>query len=380
MAAPYFAPLGEQVEPGTADLRLIEYINDEKFARVLLITGQRSFNWFDEKKLVERISGTAEIFRWSHARPNPEFSNLIHGLQVVSMFNPEVVLGIGGGSVLDTAKLLAALHGKKSSELDNVTSATVELSARNTRLVLVPTTAGSGAEATHFSVLYRDGRKYSIVGGGLLPDCVFLDPHLVVSGEPEQLAASGLDALCQCIESIWAKSATAESQQRAVEGLRAISHSLESFVQGDTSKAKDIQWGSHLSGHAINVTKTTAPHALSYFLTSNFGVPHGIAVASTIGYFIDNHTQVSRLSSSSHDDLSESIRIIRDSLHLNRYSQATEYFQSLFFRLGLGEPRSYWPETSALKAEWIGSADADRLRNHPLPLVAEDLRKILMLT
>jgi alcohol dehydrogenase class IV len=277
------------------------------------------------------------------------------------------------------AKLLAALYKKPNLNLDTLMTGAPDLDSRNVALILVPTTAGSGAEATHFSVLYRDGVKHSVAEKALLPDHTVLDPHLVTGGSSHLLAASGLDSICQFIVSLWAKGSTIESRKMAPEGLRVVSANLVQFANGDNDSAKAMQWGSHLSGHAINTSKTTAPHALSYFLTTRLGVPHGIAVASTLGYFIDHHTRTAASSHSSHVVFSEATKAIRVGLGLRENDRAIEYFRTLFAEIGLNEPEDYWPQDPALRDEWMNSANPERLGNHPEPLESKDLYEILRL-
>ncbi len=379
MLPPPQAPLGFQVPSGTADQHLLDYIAKNRFGRVFLVSGHRSFSWFEEKGFIDKLSDIADVARWSEARPNPDFADLTQGLEAVSAHAPDVIIGVGGGSVLDAAKLLAALYKKPHSTLDTLLTNAPDLDSRNIALVLVPTTAGSGAEATHFSVLYRDGVKYSVAGQALLPDHTVLDPHLVTGGSPQQLAASGLDALCQCVESLWARGSTTESRKLAEEGLGVVAKSLVHFVNGNNECAGDMQWGSHLSGHAINTSKTTASHALSYFLTTRQGVPHGIAVASTLGYFIDHHTRTAASSHSSHGVFAEAIKAIRVGLGLRDNDSALEYFRRLFAEIGLNEPEDYWPQDPAVQDEWMNSANPERLGNHPEPLESKDLYEILRL-
>jgi len=377
MRSQYSAPYGLSISPGTADVHLITYVAENSFKRVFIVAGTRSFKWFLGRELVRRLSDVAEVLLWSGVRPNPEVGNLRKGLEEISKFHPDLIIGIGGGSALDLAKMLAALYAKPPLDLELLTCGEVELGARKLHLVLVPTTAGSGAEATHFSVLYQNHRKYSIAGGGLLPDQIFLDPALVTTGSKNQLAASGLDALCQCVESIWAIGATTESQDIAAEGLRLVSKSLVDFVNGDFHLAEKMQWGSHLGGHAINTSRTTAPHALSYFLTTELAVPHGIAVASTIGYFIDHHKSATRSSNTVRPEIAQTMERIIESLQITQETRAVKYFNDLFTQLGLNAPRSYWPQSSNLIGDWIRSANQERLANHPFVLNQNEIRHVL---
>lgn len=370
-------PIGQVIEPGSAVTHLRNYVQRGNSKRVFIFSGQRSFYWFEKNRFVEDLRGIASVTQFADVRPNPDLESLRVSLKAVEKFNPDVIIGIGGGSVLDLAKLSRALRDNPSAEPDTLTSNTAELNGRATQLVLVPTTAGSGAEATHFAVLYEQGIKHSIGGDSLLADHIVLDSALVSGAKPQQLAASGLDALCQCIESLWAVSATTDSRQIAYEGLVAVSSSLVGVVKGDHHLAERLLWGSHLSGRAINISKTTAPHALSYYLTARFGVPHGIAVASTIGNFINHFIFTIEGKSSTSQDERDTVSSIRKIFKISNEFTAIDYFNDLFLQLGLKSPRSFWPEDPILVEGWLQSANRDRLQNHPLVLDSANLPGIL---
>ena len=151
-------------------------------------------------------------------------------------------------------------------------------------LVAIPTTAGSGAEATHFAVVYADGVKKSAAHVSMRPTVAVVDPQLTAQLPATITAHSGLDALCQSIESIWSVKANEESLGYATEALGLVWSHLEQAVNQPTPEYRAaMARGSHLAGQAINITKTTLPHALSYSITTRHGVPHGAAVALTLG-------------------------------------------------------------------------------------------------
>lgn len=202
----------------------------------------------------------------------------VEELEIVSAlaeFNEQIgsaLLAIGGGSVIDLAK--AIIYKQVQSSLP------VPF------FIVAPTTAGSGSEATHFAVVYQGKRKISLAHPKLLPQAVLLDPSLTHSLPPHQTAVSGMDILAQAIESYWNKNATDESKGYA---RQAISLWRESFLKAVRTpsveaRAKMLQ-AAHQAGKAINITRTTGPHALSYFLTANYNVPHGQAVALFLPLF-----------------------------------------------------------------------------------------------
>ena len=152
-------------------------------------------------------------------------------------------------------------------------------------LVAIPTTAGSGSEATHFAVIYDDdNQKHSVANQGLLPTLTILNYSLSYKLRPYLKAVCGLDAFAQAIESYWSVQATEESRKYSLQALDLIYNNLRKSVHdSDLEAHKKMVEGSNLAGKAINIAKTTACHALSYYFTSKFGLAHGHAVSLTLG-------------------------------------------------------------------------------------------------
>ena len=148
-------------------------------------------------------------------------------------------------------------------------------------MIAIPTTAGSGSEATHFSVVYIDKLKYSLAHDFLLPDYCILDAKLTMSTPKHVSANSAADALTQSIESIWSINSTKSIDY--AKAIKLLIDNVENAVNFQNFESKqNILYGSHMAGKAINITKTTACHAISYPMTSYFGVSHGNAVALTL--------------------------------------------------------------------------------------------------
>jgi alcohol dehydrogenase class IV len=181
---------------------------------------------------------------------------------------------------MDAAKLIA-LRASNSKPLDQLLRE--GFSPNRIPLAAVPTTAGSGSEATHFAVLFVDQKKYSVAHSTLRPRWAILDPSLTHSAPRRVAAAAGLDALCQSIESLWSLKADSSSVALASEALRLVAGNLFAAVMSREPEAQaKLALGSHLAGRAINRSFTTVCHALSYPLTSQHGVPHGLAAAATL--------------------------------------------------------------------------------------------------
>lgn len=184
----------------------------------------------------------------------------------------QAIVAIGGGSVMDLAK--AVMHR------------CIELGLSTPFFVAIPTTAGSGSEVTHFAVVYKDKKKHSLVHPDLLPQLVILDPVLTYSLSSYQTAVSGMDAFSQAVESFWNVNATGESKQYATESILLWKGSfLDAVKDPNPVNREKMLMASYLAGKAINITRTTGPHALSYYLTINHNVPHGQAVSLFLPIF-----------------------------------------------------------------------------------------------
>jgi len=191
------------------------------------------------------------------------------------------VLGIGGGSVIDVAKLIAALfHGSQATaEVFGIN----QLRSRELTLVCLPTTAGTGAEVSPNAILLdeADELKKGVVSPYLVPDAAFVDPLLTLSVPPAVTAATGLDALTHCIEAYANKFAHPIIDTYALEGIRLISANLARAVRngGDIEARAALSLGSLYGGLCLGPVNTAAVHALAYPLGGRFHIAHGVSNA-----------------------------------------------------------------------------------------------------
>lgn len=259
--------------------------------RILLVTGQASFAASGAAAVLPALRQVATVETWSDFSPNPRVEDLTAGSALLGSFQPDGIVAIGGGSVLDMAKLLSVLGDVAADDRTQMEAAirANAVAARSRPLVLVPTTSGSGSEATHFAVVYIGEEKFSVAGSAVLPDRVVLDPTLTLSASSYQKATSVIDAVAQAVESRWARGATADSRAFADDALRDLVAAAPAFVAGDVDAAVPAARGSYLAGRAIDLSKTTGAHALAYGLTKRHGVSHGHAVATTLGAWARLH-------------------------------------------------------------------------------------------
>jgi len=251
--------------------------------RVFLIADATAYAASGAFDILEPIISGKRVFTFVDFEVNPKLAGVLACAEKIREAKPDLLMVVGGGSAMDVAKLanwFASAEGVVDAFLAGESS---EVGCR-LPLVAIPTTAGSGAEATHFAVVYVDGVKKSAAHVSMRPVAAVVDPQLTAQLPVTITAHSGLDALCQSIESIWSVGANEESLGYATEALGLIWNHLEQAVNQPTPKSRAaMARGSHLAGQAINITKTTLPHALSYSITTQYGVPHGAAVALTLG-------------------------------------------------------------------------------------------------
>lgn len=194
--------------------------------------------------------------------------------------NAEAIIAIGGGSVMDVAKLCSVL-GDKYTVRDLLAEPT--LAKRTGFTVMIPTTAGTGAEATPNSIVIVPEKelKVGIVSSEMLPDAVILDGEMLRSLPKHIAASTGVDALCHAIECFTSKKATPFSNLFAMEALKLIFANIESacFNPEDIQAKSAMLLAAYYAGAAISCSGTTAVHALSYPLGGKYHIPHGVANA-----------------------------------------------------------------------------------------------------
>lgn len=249
---------------------------------ILLFTGKKSFKSSGAQEKIDEALKDFSFFRFSDFDINPSHSDLIKCLNLLKGQIFDYTIGLGGGSVIDFAKLVnIGLHNDQV--FTNFPNHINEIEKKGNKFIAIPTTSGSGTEATHFAVLYHNKKKFSISHEFLYPDVVFLDSTLTYSLNSYQTAISGIDAFCQAIESYWSINSTEESLEYSLSSLKLILKYLPNAVNNNCRTSKNnMIYASYLAGKAIDISKTTGAHALSYFLTSNYNIPHGQAVALTI--------------------------------------------------------------------------------------------------
>lgn len=302
--------------------------------------------------------------------PNPTYEEVVAGVKAFHDNNCDFILAIGGGSCIDTAKnikLFAKLdHSKNYLEQ--------EYEYSDIKLAVFPTTAGTGSESTRFSVLYYEGEKKSVQHDCMVPDYVILEPKFLETLPDYQKKATLLDALCQCIEATWSVNTNGKCQQYAQKGIELILSNVEGYLQGDESTFLNMLLAANYGGKAINISQTTAAHAMSYKISSMFGVAHGHAVALCLPHvwqFMNEKVKADK--SNSFETVKESFAIINNSFGCATTKESITKFKDLFAKMELKAPRLEHGEDIATL---VNSVNVQRLSNNPVALTTEDLKRL----
>jgi alcohol dehydrogenase class IV len=262
-------------------------IEDIKPNKVFIVTGRKSYKLCGAETKISKILKDINTVQFSEFNNNPNIDDVLRGMDLFRKSNCDLIMAIGGGSVIDMAKLINIFTGQKCPPI-NIIKKTETVTNKGVPLIAIPTTAGSGSEATHFAVLYVENQKYSIAHEYILPDYIFIHSEFTFNSPSYLTACTGVDALSQAIESMWSIHSTEESIAYSKDAIKLIKEHLPKAVLSNNKEArKAMSNASFLAGKAINIAKTTAPHAISYPFTSIYQIPHGHAVALTLPLFID---------------------------------------------------------------------------------------------
>lgn len=260
------------------------FIQDKNFRKIFVLCGKKSFITSGAEFFFKKLLENKEIYLFYKISKLPVLDELTKIINDIRSFKPDLILAVGGGAIIDYAKI-ANVVDQKDNLKDLIVNYSYPFKNRYTKLAVIPTTAGSGAEVTSNAVIYVDDIKYSFESELLIPDNFFLIPEFLISAPNKIKASAGFDAIAQALESLIAKKSTQQSVDYASRSLKISLNSYISFLNDANLKnATEMSIASNLAGKAINISKTTAPHAASYPFTSLFNINHGHAV----GLFFEN--------------------------------------------------------------------------------------------
>ncbi|MCR3921770.1 MAG: phosphonoacetaldehyde reductase [Firmicutes bacterium] len=274
---------------------LTELVRSSGHQRLLLLTGAHSLKASGYLAKIQALLAPTDVLLQDQVPANPDVADLFCIKQATDSFAYDAIVAVGGGSVIDTAKALAAFKGHTPQSIADVraiiqSKAYLPLTAPVCPIWAIPTTAGTGSEVTPWATIWdrEESEKYSIAAATLFPRIAIVDPALTLNLSPTMTASSALDALSHALEAYWSKNTNEIVRLYALKAITLIVTHLAQLLDhpADLTLRAHIASGSLFAGLAFSNTKTTSCHSISYPLTLQFGINHGVAVSLTLGQML----------------------------------------------------------------------------------------------
>ena len=320
---------------------------------------------------------------YTNVKPNPKWDDIKSCYALLDNKQYDVIISIGGGSTIDWAKIIFFLQSlnKEITEIDPFEISKQIPSSGDSQLLAIPTTFGTGSEVTQFATFYVDQKKVSLDSPYIIPSETIIDSRFLKQAPTHLIARTAMDAASHAIESLWSVHSTQQSIGFAKEGLELIWNNLEKAITEDAEAQERLAIGAHLAGQAIQITRTTACHSISYPLTSFFGVDHGQATIITIPELLRFNSSVSAadcLDERGVDFVNTSLRTIVTTIGCNNINEAAMAISNFTRRINLKTRLS----ELGLKREDLDlvakhAFTPSRMKNNPRQVLAENVDQFL---
>ena len=311
-----------------------------------------------------------KVVRFTDFQPNPDYNSVVEGVKTFRDEGCDALIAVGGGSAIDVAKCIRLYAGMPGN---GAAGAFLQQKSGDTGIpfLAMPTTAGTGAEATRYAVIYYEGVKQSVTSVYAIPDTILMDSSVLKTLPLYQKKCTMLDALCHAIESFWSVNSTEESKQYSKKAIRQILDHMDGYLANEDTANAEMLMAANTAGKAINITQTTAGHAMSYKLTGLFGIPHGHAVAlcnRVLFPWMTEHTEMCGDPRGA-EYLKKTLIELAVAMGEDPPEAAAARFEEVFRRLDLEIPCATEEQFGILKQ----SVNPVRLKNHPISLDEETI-------
>jgi len=353
-----------------AEIGMLPQVQEK--TRVVLVSGGHFRETEDFKLLISIFSAQGkEVVVYEPRETKSDFGAINRLVNFLRKEKPDLVIGVGGGTIIDTAKCGTILAVNQGKVEDYVREKKKELKKKGVTFVAVPTTAGTGSEVTPWATVWdtQKKKKYSLTSPLMFPAVAVVDPALTDSLPPKITAETGIDALAQAIEAYWSVNHNSVSDKYALEAIGIALGNLEKAVNRPDKKSRDkMAKAALLAGLAFSNTQTTICHALSYPMTAYWNIPHGQAVAISLPAFIEYTLPV----------LGEREKVLLQVLKTANEKEAARKVRLLMEKIGLATRLSQLgikkTDIDLIVKEGFHS---DRAKNAPRIPTSEELREIL---
>lgn len=254
-------------------------------SRIALFVGGKSAQTSGALKVLNKALLKYSVVNYTGIKPNPQLETLEDGIKLCKKEKIDLIIGLGGGSVIDYAKAVSVLT-KEKGKIKEFFYKKRKFKGNKIKFIAIPTTFGTSSEITPYSVMtdVKRGTKITLSHKSMFPEYAFIDPKFSLSMPKKVMASSCADLFSHAVEAYWSVGATEATDSFAAASIKLfLKHYQKTFKAPRNLKAREyLSLAGVYAGLAFSNTRTTACHALSYPLTTVFGVPHGIACALTL--------------------------------------------------------------------------------------------------
>lgn len=356
---------------------LEKFIINHSFKKIFIIAGNTSYFESGLKDFFKNFE-KKEIKFFFKKKKIPEYEELLEIINQIGKFDPELVIAAGGGSVLDYAKIANVLQ-VTNTLIDDIRNSEYKLIKPNRKLLAIPTTAGSGAEVTSNAVIYLDNIKYSIEGNLIKPDFYFLIPDFVKGASNKIKSSAGFDAISQAMESLISKKSNDESVIHSINSLKISLKYFHNFLKNPNDENTcAMLYASNLAGKAISISKTTAPHAVSYPFTAYFNISHGHAVSLTLSKFMLFNYENIKFSNCNFS-LEDRFKIIFELTKTKNIYDLKNYIDQISIKANLENNfDKLGINISSSIDKILNDVNQQRLTNNPIKIEKKNIKSILL--
>lgn len=331
---------------------ILDKIKKASPKKILVVTGKNSFKKSTFYNEIITLKNFYSIDIWNYEKTYPNYFEIQAYLE--EKLNYDLIISFGGGTVIDVAKILTI--SKSFPIFSKILENQIDIKEKIYHLC-IPTTFGSGSESTSFAVLYKNKFKYSISHKIILPDDVILNHEYTIGLDGKVSYCSIMDSFCQSIESLWSVNKTNQSIEFAFKALSLIKDPLTRITELLDSDREKLLLASHYSGKAINISKTTAPHAFSYYLTLHHNICHGEAVSILFEEFIGKNFESIRQK--------DQLKLFK-LLNIKSKEDFILYFKALKDKINFKNGLEQIPDLDL--EEYSKSINLERLKNNPVEI------------
>ena len=343
-----------------------QWIQENGCKKILMVCDGSIWYMDGFNKHLEEVEKTGvEMIGFRDFQPNPLYESVVKGVELFNDEKCDSIMAVGGGSAMDVAKCIKLYSNLLGDGADGAWLK-AEIIPNSIPFIAMPTTAGTGSEATRYAVIYYNDAKQSVTSESFIPSAVLMDPNALRTLPLYQKKATMMDALCHAIESFWSVNSTEKSKEYSRAAIQAVLKHMDGYLANTEEGNAGMLKAAHTAGQAINITQTTAGHAMCYKITSLFHSAHGHAAILCdrvlFPWMAENTDKCT--DPRGEEYLKATLDEIGRAMGCKDATEGAEKLRIIFDSLELEVPTATAEQFEILK----NSVNPVRLKNHPIAL------------